>query len=219
MLEEGLLAIFPLSNVALFPDLEIPLHIFEPRYRQMIADSLAGARRIGMVTVRPEAAGDMAGDPVIFPIGCAGIITRAQQLPDGRFHLLLRGTERFRVEEEPPRPDERLYRAARVETIVDACDATDAARIEASRERVMALLDALAAAEGADAPDAGALGTVDDVRLVNGLSNGLAFSPAEKQRLLEADSIAERFERLGELMSFRIAEREAVGSPNSGAFH
>jgi Lon protease-like protein len=219
MLEEGLLAIFPLSNVALFPDLEVPLHIFEPRYRQMIADALAGRSRIGMVTVLPEASGDMTGDPAIFPVGCAGIITRAQQLPDGRYHLLLRGTERFRVESEPPRPDSRLYRAARVETIVDTVDPGDAARIEALRERVMALLDALAAAEGGDAPDPGALGAVDDVRLVNGLSNGLAFEPVEKQGLLEANSIPERFDRLAELMSFRIAEREAAGSPNSGAFH
>lgn len=219
MLEEGLLAIFPLSNVTLFPDLEIPLHIFEPRYRQLTADSLASERRIGMVTVRPDASGDMASDPAIFPVGCAGIITRAQQLPDGRYHLRLRGSERFRVEAEPPRPVERLYRAARVTIIEDAFDPGAAAHVASLRDRVMTLLAALAAAEATPVPDADALAAVDDVRFVNGLSNGLSFSPAEKQGLLEANSIPERFERLAELMDFRIAEREAVGSPNSGAIH
>jgi len=219
MLDEGLLPIFPLSNVTLFPELEVPLHIFEPRYRQMTAHSLAGERRIGMVTVRPQASDDLAGDPAIFEVGCAGIITRAKQLPDGRYHLLLRGTHRFRVDEEPPRPAERLYRAARVVPIEDAFDPADAERVAAARTRVMQLLDALAAIEGGDSPDPDALAAVDDVRFVNALSNGLAFETAEKQGLLEADSIPQRFERLAELIDFRIAEREAAGSPNSGSFH
>jgi Lon protease-like protein len=103
--------------------------------------------------------------------------------------------------------------------IDDAFDPSAAAGVATSRDRVMALLDALAAAEGADAPDAAALAALDDVRFVNGLSNGLSFAPFEKQGLLEADSIPERFERLAELMDFRIAERNAVGSPNSDTFH
>ena len=66
------LPIFPLSNVVLFPNLQVPLHLFEPRYRQMARDALDGAGRIGMVVVRPDHVAEMASDPPIFPIGCAG---------------------------------------------------------------------------------------------------------------------------------------------------
>ena len=111
---EGLLPIFPLSNVVLFPGVSTPLHLFEPRYRQLARDVLAGERRIGMVVVRPEFADEMAGDPPVFPVGCAGVITESQRRADGRFDIVLRGETRFELIEEPPRPSERLYRCARV---------------------------------------------------------------------------------------------------------
>ena len=85
------LALFPLSTVVLFPRVRTPLHVFEPRYRQMTEHALGGDRRIGMVLVDAEHAAGMAGDPPVQAIGCAGTISAAQRLPDGRFHVLLDG--------------------------------------------------------------------------------------------------------------------------------
>src|SRR5512147_373282 len=111
------LPLFPLSNVVLFPRVRAPLHIFEPRYRQMTEHALAGERRIGMVVVPPEHLERIAGDPPVYAIGCAGVISASQRLPDGRFHIMLDGTWRFRIQEELPHAPGRLYRLARVERL------------------------------------------------------------------------------------------------------
>ena len=75
------LALFPLSNVVLFPRVKTPLHIFEPRYRQMTEAALDGDRRIGMVVVRPEHVEAIAGDPPLFEVGCEGVISDSKKLP------------------------------------------------------------------------------------------------------------------------------------------
>ena len=106
-----LLPLFPLPNVVLFPNVFLPLHIFEPRYREMVADALAGDRLIGMVLLRPGWEHDYEGRPPVYPIGCSGVITHVERLPDGRYNIVLRGLERFRIVEEdhdaqlPPRDD------------------------------------------------------------------------------------------------------------------
>src|SRR5512138_2484886 len=89
--------LFPLPNVVLFPNVCLPLHIFEPRYREMTADALAGDRIIGMVLLRPGWEGNYEGRPPIYEVGCAGLITHAENLDDGRYNLVLRGMEKFRV--------------------------------------------------------------------------------------------------------------------------
>ena len=96
--------IFPLPNVVLFPNVFLPLHIFEPRYRQMVDDALNGDRIIGMVLLRPGWEGDYEGRPPVYPIGCAGVITHAERLADGRFNIVLRGMEKFRITGEDARP-------------------------------------------------------------------------------------------------------------------
>ncbi|HEV8395427.1 MAG TPA: LON peptidase substrate-binding domain-containing protein, partial [Vicinamibacterales bacterium] len=92
--------IFPLPNVVLFPNVFLPLHIFEPRYREMVADALASDRMIGMVLLRPGWERDYEGRPPVYPIGCSGVMTHAERLPDGRYNIVLRGVERFRLLEE-----------------------------------------------------------------------------------------------------------------------
>ena len=89
--------IFPLPNVVLFPSALIPLHIFEPRYRALVADALESERLIGMVMLRPGWETQYDGVPDVYPIGCAGFITHADRLPDGRFNIMLRGMEKFRI--------------------------------------------------------------------------------------------------------------------------
>ena len=102
-----LLPLFPLPNVVLFPNVFLPLHIFEPRYREMVADALASDRMIGMVLLRPGWERDYEGRPPVYPIGCSGVITHVERLADGRYNIVLRGVERFRI---VPRGPSRSYR-------------------------------------------------------------------------------------------------------------
>src|SRR5262245_36793886 len=111
-----LLPIFPLPNVVLFPGVFLPLHIFEGRYREMVADALLGDRIIGMTLLRPGWEADYEGQPPVYPIGCSGLITHFERLPDGRYNIVLRGLERFRVVEEDL---SRTYRRAVVEPLPD----------------------------------------------------------------------------------------------------
>jgi Lon protease-like protein len=109
--------LFPLPNLVFFPHVMQPLHIFEPRYRQMTADALAGDRRIALVLPQPGWEKDYAGRPPIHPVACVGQIVAEQRLHDGRFNILLRGQERIRILEEIPGPES--YRLARAEIIED----------------------------------------------------------------------------------------------------
>src|SRR5947209_1146443 len=111
-----LLPLFPLPNVVLFPNVFLPLHIFEPRYREMIADALASDRLIGMVLLKPGWEREYEGRPAVYPIGCSGVMTHAEPLADGRYNIALRGVERFRIVEEN---HSRSYRRAIVEPVAD----------------------------------------------------------------------------------------------------
>src|SRR4029434_4684013 len=95
-----LLPLFPLPNVVLFPNVFLPLHIFEPRYREMVADALAGDRMIGMVLLRPGWQHVYEGRTAGFPVGSSGVITHFEKLADGRYNIILRGLDRFRILEE-----------------------------------------------------------------------------------------------------------------------
>src|SRR5437016_4248140 len=129
-----LLPIFPLPNVVLFPNVFLPLHIFEPRYREMVADALATDRLIGMVLLRPGWERDYEGRPPVYPIGCSGVITHADRLADGRFNIVLRGLERFRVIEEDA---ERSYRRALVEPLPEpGLDVDDRAQVRSCRGKL-----------------------------------------------------------------------------------
>src|SRR5688572_79929 len=106
--------IFPLPNVVLFPNVFLPLHIFEARYRIMVKDALEGDRIIGMVLLQPGHEADYEGRPPTFRVGCAGVITHADALADGRFNIVLRGMERFRITGEDPA---KTYRLAHVDSL------------------------------------------------------------------------------------------------------
>src|SRR5829696_5325599 len=99
----SLLPIFPLPNVVLFPNVFLPLHIFETRYRQMVTDALSGDRLIGMTLLQPGYETEYENAPAVYDVGCAGLITHVERLNDGCFNLVLRGFERFRIigEEAP----------------------------------------------------------------------------------------------------------------------
>ncbi len=117
--------IFPLPDVVLFPSTVVPLHIFEPRYRELVRDCLAGDRRLAMALLKPGWEKDYYGRPPVYGIAGVGEIVRHEELPDGRFNILLRGTMRIAIQAEQP-PDKQ-YRIVRARPLPDRHSDTDAA--------------------------------------------------------------------------------------------
>ncbi|MEB2344646.1 MAG: LON peptidase substrate-binding domain-containing protein [Deltaproteobacteria bacterium] len=204
--------LFPLPGVVLFPRARVPLHVFEPRYRQMTAHALAGSRRIGMVAVRPERAESTSGDPPVFAIGCAGVVEEAVRRDDGRYDVVLRGTERFRILEETPREGERLYRVARIEPLEDPFDeAREGLALQGLRADAIDLLSQLLRLAGPPGPrplDPRRFSGIDDASFVNVLCQLLDLALPEKQGLLETTGILARCEALVTLLRFRVAEQD-----------
>ena len=189
--------IFPLQDVALFPNTSVPLHIFEPRYRAMIADALEGDGIIGMVLLQPGHEADYHGRPPVHAIGCAGEITDAEELPDGRYLILLRGLVKFRVMSEDR---SRTYRLAVVESLPEVLD-------ESAREVLSLRRRQLAAMLAAQDPDAELLPeSLSDTEFVDRLAQVIRLDPAARQSLLELDGFVERADALIGI----LAEREAV---------
>ena len=189
------LSIFPLPGALLFPRMQLPLHIFEPRYRAMVTDSLARDRRIGMIQPLPGRDGH-AEPPPLFEIGCVGRIAEVEALDDGRFDIVLEGLSRFRVVRELEVTT--LFRQVEAELIADAED-----EILALGERAALELESrrFADAQGY-AVDWEAVSRLDDESLVNGIAQIAPFDPAAKQALLEADSLSDRAELTVQLMQF-----------------
>src|SRR5262249_5933389 len=113
----GVARLFPLPNLVLFPHVMQPLHIFEPRYRQMTADALAADRLITPALLKPGWEADYEGRPDLFEVACLGRIVAEQRLEDGRFNILLRGLARVRVLKEIKQG--KPYRSARVEVLTE----------------------------------------------------------------------------------------------------
>jgi uncharacterized protein len=114
---KGTVRLFPLPNLVLFPQVVQGLHIFEPRYRQLMADALSTDQLITLVLLKPGWEENYDGTPAIEPVACLGRVTWHEQLPDGRYNLRLRGAARVQILEEIP--TNRLYRIARAGLIPD----------------------------------------------------------------------------------------------------
>jgi Lon protease-like protein len=192
------LPLFPLPNVVLFPNVFLPLHVFEPRYREMVSDALDGDRLIGMVLLRPGWEGDYDGRPPVYPIGCAGLITHAERLDGGRFNIVLRGLEKFRIAAEEPG---RSYRLARVEGMLEHVTEAERATVRAERRRLEALLVPQPEGRGVDpkVPP-----SMPDEDMVNALAQYLELEPVEKQALLEREGLLARCQSLIELLEMKV---------------
>ncbi|MBA2261032.1 MAG: LON peptidase substrate-binding domain-containing protein [Acidobacteria bacterium] len=190
--------IFPLPNAVLFPNVFLPLHIFEPRYREMVADTLDGDRMIGMALLRPGWESDYEGRPAVFPIGCAGLITHHERLPDGRYNIILRGLQKFRIREEE---GGRSYRVAHIEKIDEPGDVVDVGEIRAARRKLEALLVPQPSGRGHDpkVPP-----SMSDEDLINALAQYMELEPLEKQALLERDGLLARCRSLIELLEIKM---------------
>lgn len=200
--------LFPLPNVVLFPSVFLPLHIFEARYRQMVRDALAGDRMIGMVLLKPGFEADYEGRPAIYEVGCAGLITHAERLPDGRFNIILRGIDKLRVvgEEEPS--SDVLYRRALITPLEDGVTANEGAALQNERRKLEALLVPILEGQAVDTHLPPAMADED---LVNALAQYLDFEPLEKQALLERVGAIVRCRSMIELLEMRALIQRTQG--------
>ena len=185
------ISIFPLPGAVLYPGLQLPLHIFEPRYRAMVSDALARDRRIGMI--QPQQPRE--GAP-LYAIGCLGRIGEVEALDDGRFNIVLEGEARFRLLRELDVAT--AFRQVEAE-LVDEPEGEHLAPVERAGFEREARRFAEAQGYRIDWEEVSRL---DDVSLINGVSQIAPFDPAAKQALLEAADVAERCELLIQLMQF-----------------
>jgi Lon protease-like protein len=192
------LPIFPLPGAILFPRSQLPLHIFEPRYRDMVRDAIDGHGRIGMI--QPHRLDDNNKAP-LYAIGCVGEIVSIEELDDGRFNIVLLGTNRFRYVRDVE--VDALYRCAEVD--VEAFDDNEpsalsiAERAEVERE-ARRLGDAMGLAVDWDA-----VSRLDDEMLVNAIAQVAPFDIGAKQALLEQPKLDGRADLLVQLMQFHRA--------------
>ena len=193
------IAVFPLPGALLLPRARLPLHIFEPRYLQMIEDALkSGSRLIGMVQPGPT----RGREDGLHQIGCAGRITQFSETEDGRFLITLTGLSRFRIAEEIT--GFSPYRRCAVRW--DGFDRDLGAAEQdggLDRDGLMRLLEKYFAARGLST-DWDTLSEADDELLINSLSMLLDFAPEDKQALLEAPSLGTRRETLVTLLEFAL---------------
>jgi uncharacterized protein len=134
----GVVRLFPLPNLALFPHVMQPLHIFEPRYRAMLEDALAGDRLIAMALLTPGWEADYEGRPPVYPVACLGRITSACRLADGTYNLLLLGLKRVKLLDELA--SLREFREAPVTILEDAYPPQKISRSGALQRRLRAAL-------------------------------------------------------------------------------
>lgn len=198
------LPLFPLPNAVLFPNVFLPLHIFEARYRAMVEAALSSDRLIGMTLLRPGWEPGYEGNPPVFDIGCAGLITHADRLPDGRYNIVLRGLHRFRIERED---HSRPYRVAEVTALDEHDGPPFATALAAARAKLESVL--LPALETQSSRFPIAMGDAD---LVNALSQYLDLDPLERQALLERDGVVDRAAALIELVEMKLLTTGWTGS-------
>ena len=191
MSETKRLSIFPLPGAILFPGLQLPLHIFEQRYRDLVGSALAKDRLIGMV--QPQRSGE--GSP-LYEIGCLGRIGDVEAMEDGRYNIVLEGETRFRVLRELDVTT--AFRQVEADLIDDLQN-----EVLASVERAGFEFEAkrFAAMQGYSV-DWDSVERLDDETLINGVAQIAPFDSAAKQALLEANSLSERCELMIQLMQF-----------------
>ncbi len=208
-----LLPLFPLPSVVLFPGVFLPLHIFEPRYKQMVARALEGDRIIGMTLLKPGHDVAYEGRPPVFDLGCAGLITHVERQNDGTFNLILRGLSKFRIDQEEPATDGVLYRIAHVTPFDETVSAADRKALHVERRRLETLL-----APSLERENGGSRLPRDmaDDDLVNALSQYLDLDAVEKQALLERDGVLARCRTLVELIEMKLLMQR---QPDSGKLH
>ncbi len=201
-----ILPIFPLAGVLLLAPGQLPLNIFEPRYLAMVRAAMESHHLIGMI--QPRDPSSQAAEPEVFSVGCAGRICEYSETEDGRILITLEGYCRFRVISEID--SMTPYRQVQADYTPFQNDLSDVATTQIDRDGLMAALDTFLQQDGVPS-DLAALKSLHDKDLINSISMICPFVPAEKQALLEAQTLAERSELLITLLN--MMKQEIQGGP------
>ena len=206
----GIVPVFPLPNCVLFPGMFLPLHIFEPRYRAMTADALAGERLIAMALLKPGWQPDYAGSPPVHEIAGVGKIVEDVKLEDGRYNLVLIGLSRVRILEEV---GDGPYRRARVRILEDVAPGKG---YERQRRTLLGIytqiMKDLTQGTVPMPPDDVPLGMLCDL-----VASLLSFDPPTKQGFLEELRVTLRCDRLLErLEGLRPPDERGARKPWPG---
>ncbi|MFC4291085.1 LON peptidase substrate-binding domain-containing protein [Sphingorhabdus arenilitoris] len=184
------ISIFPLSGAILFPGMQLPLHIFEPRYRALVSDAMARDRKIGMIQ-------PVTGGHELFKIGCLGRIDEVEALEDGRYNLILEGLQRFEIIRELEVTTEFRQVEANLweeDELGEALSIAERASLEMEARK-------FADAQGY-AVDWNSVSQLDDYSLVNAIAQIAPFDFAAKQALLEAKGLDHRADLIVQMMAF-----------------
>lgn len=206
----SVIPIFPLPSVVLFPGVPLPLHIFEPRYREMVRDASTGHEVIGMTLLRGDWQKDYEGNPQIFETGCAGKLVNVEALPDGRYNIVLHGLREFEIRrhvfDKPYRQADVVWRTAGRGSLGDA-----------DRARLVDLLGRFLRGEP-QSPAHRLLRdpSLTDELLVNFFAYALDIDPLEKQGLLQAATLVDRGRRLAENIEFHLEAARLAPAKRSG---
>jgi uncharacterized protein len=195
---EFLLPLFPLPDLVFFPNTRMPLHVFEPRYRRMVADALDAEARFGIVLLRPGWQGDYYGMPAVHACGTMGTIEQAVAMEDGRYNILVRGDVRFRIVGEVSTEPYRIARVIAQPETIKGAHAAYAQRewlADLAKQYLHYLPDQMPVPE---------IETVGLEALTNALIMSLNLASEEKQKLLENDDLLRRAEQVGAELTNRI---------------
>jgi len=198
-MQPDVIAVFPLPNVVFFPHTNLPLHIFEPRYCEMVKETIENRQMIGMFLLQPGWQDDYHGNPPIFSVGCAGELTHVENLPKGRFNIVLRGLNRVRALETV---QEIPYRKVRVHILPDKvlAEETDVQAIKKSLLRNFTIF-----AKHVQNLDVSEIQDSNLIEIVNIIASVLPLDLDEKRRLLELDDAYLRAVAVDEQLSASVS--------------
>ncbi len=195
--------IFPLPNVVFFPKTLLPLHIFEPRYRKMIKDTLTGSNRIGIVLLKEGWEKDYFGAPGVHLIGCVGEIQYSEKLDDGKYNIMLYGLSRVKILDFV---QEKPYRVARVEYLKDSHFDHEGFNVNYETENFIELVKEYLEEMGVEnLDDLVKLQSHSLESIINQIASVLDIAIFEKQSLLEIDSLQIRYEQITKIIKDKIA--------------
>ena len=187
--------VFPLSNFILFPQTSVPLNIFEPRYIQMVDDAMKGERIIGMV--QPKRDNNL--NPALYEVGCASKISGFNETDDGRYLIIINGISRFKIKKEID--SNKKYRKCNINfkeyssDLIEQKEKINFSDLKLIFKNFKVLFDRMGYQI-----DWKQLEKESVDKTINALSMTAPFTPEEKQILLETISIAERKEKLKEIL-------------------
>lgn len=206
----GIVHMFPIPNLVMFPHVVQPLHVFEGRYREMMQDALAGDRLIAMPVLKPGWEPDYASRPPVEPWGCLGKVVLHNELPDGCYNLLLMGVARLQIDEELD--PLRSYRQAQARIIADECPCPDSQETMELRHRLVEVFDAsVAQGESHDSLKQLLETEIPLAQLTDLVAYALPLPSEVKVALLAEPCVVDRTRQLLRLLGSSVASPRATG--------